>query len=522
VDAGGKEVAFYNEVHDKLISMGPKSFSNQQIAMGMSGPQGATPAPAPPAGTVFSIRGATGGGKCMNGYYKQSGTFGGKPQYNKWNITKVGGKWEPGAVVKWETTDIVGKPGTAKWVTGCGGAHRYYIEVDNDRPPHTGWLARQGSAIGSFAVSYAGEQSEFHPGDGEKFMPVDAGGGSIALYNMVQKRFIQIRGNPPSLQAGGVKEATDQYGQLKKDMTGEILANEEFKILDIGYQKIDANFPDFYAKVTDVVELRQEVAELRAKTQQAMVLSRPRPPRGGEAQVLPHDHHPLGTLLAVRAAGGVKMYLPIGHVVAIYNSHTQRFVRMSDWAAISVSAKRTAENFNTSWTWERFVLVDAGGLDVALYSTASGRFLQMKAANPPTAAFTWLGASAEKPLDELAESDEMERFQPVEGGGDHIGFFSPKQKRFLSITTQSGKEEVGGSEQVMGPPVLPQMWLHARFKILDFNYYKANANYPYANTYDRVAKLRQELKRLRAQLTEAELLRGRAGNRSLENRSSAG
>lgn len=209
------------------------------------------------------------------------------------------------------------------------------------------------------------------------------------------------------------------------------------------------------------------------------------------------DAHPLASLMVVRAAGGVKMFLPIGHVVALYNPKYRRFVKMSK--DDMVASKETSEtDFYKTWAEERFLMVDAGKDDIAFHSKAHNRFISMDGTKGD------MRLSSVKGADALPEDWTWETFTPVEADGGNIAFYCKVHKKFM-LMRNTGIMKTSRTSSMTKP-----RWASQKFKIIDFGWKDTDVNYPfpavYAKTED-VTQLESTIRDLRA---DVEMVQGLA------------
>merc|ERR1719161_1859839 len=112
--------------------------------------------------------------------------------------------------------------------------------------------------------------------------------------------------------------------------------------------------------------------------------------------------------------------LPVGHVVALHNSIHNRFVKLTDGGA-ETSPTHAATDLPKDWTWERFLVVDAGNGEIALHNKVHNRFLRMNGEK--------MDASAKADADKLTAGMTWEMFKVVDAGGGQIALHNKIHNR---------------------------------------------------------------------------------------------
>lgn len=115
--------------------------------------------------------------------------------------------------------------------------------------------------------------------------------------------------------------------------------------------------------------------------------------------------------------------------VALHNSNHNRFIRLGNKALDTSVKKDLKASLPSSWTWERFEVVQAIpglalGSVVALH--CNGRFLQM-ASDLKLVGF-------ESTISKLADDWESVRFQVVDAGMGQLAFYNTKLQSFMEMT----------------------------------------------------------------------------------------
>lgn len=70
-------------------------------------------------------------------------------------------------------------------------------------------------------------------------------------------------------------------------------------------------------------------------------------------------------------------HLPVGWTVALYNSHHKRFIKITDGAVGSSGFLSNPSDLSDGWTHERFLVVEGGMNDIALWNPNFQRYLKI-------------------------------------------------------------------------------------------------------------------------------------------------
>lgn len=146
-------------------------------------------------------------------------------------------------------------------------------------------------------------------------------------------------------------------------------------------------------------------------------------------------------------------YLKPGTIVALHNSKWNRFLRMNSGADMDESSERAADDLPLTWSWERFLVVDAGYGQVALHSAEWNRFVKMDGSD--------MLASSTKNADALPDTWTHERFAVVPAGDGEIALHCTHHNRFIRMNS----DNVDASSSRAAED-LPSSWTHERFRIV--------------------------------------------------------
>lgn len=120
----------------------------------------------------------------------------------------------------------------------------------------------------------------------------------------------------------------------------------------------------------------------------------------------------------------------IGKTVAIHNTFWNRFLRMTDnQFVVDGSGVSNANELPTSWSWERFTIVDAGWGQVAFHSPVHSRFLQ-DVENE-------LKSTNQAPDFEIPADDRGKKRFLLLMDSNQFVLYSPAWQRYISLDQQT-------------------------------------------------------------------------------------
>ncbi|CAE7356252.1 unnamed protein product [Symbiodinium microadriaticum] len=153
-------------------------------------------------------------------------------------------------------------------------------------------------------------------------------------------------------------------------------------------------------------------------------------------------------LSQVSEGGGLYSF---GSTVAIYNPRFQRLVQMNKRSNSMTSKGSSRMHPEMFETYERFIIVNAGGGKIGLHNTVNNRFLKMSGGSMVTSP---VKAASNLP----ANSWDNEKFEIIDGGDGEVGLYNRHHRRFVSMD---------GNGRMYGSPergdTLPESWTHQRF-----------------------------------------------------------
>merc|ERR1719201_2735108 len=127
-----------------------------------------------------------------------------------------------------------------------------------------------------------------------------------------------------------------------------------------------------------------------------------------------------------------------GETIALYSEHVQRFAQLNVNGRLTSTPKMAADGLQAWHTWERFEVVDGGQGQVALYSNAHWRFVQMTASGEMRWSLWWPAF-----LKQFLRAEwSSERFEAVQAGPSLIALYSSEHGRFVQMNSNG---EVGAT-----------------------------------------------------------------------------
>jgi hypothetical protein len=148
--------------------------------------------------------------------------------------------------------------------------------------------------------------------------------------------------------------------------------------------------------------------------------------------------------------------LPIGKTVALHSKSHNRFMRMNDKSDMDTAAK-DINQLPKGWTWERFVVVDAGGGEIALHSKSHNKFARMNANRD-------MDASGTKNINQLPKGWTWERFKVVDAGNGEIALHNKIHNRFVRMN-KNGKMDASDKKAAKDLPPA-KVWGWERFRVV--------------------------------------------------------
>lgn len=127
-----------------------------------------------------------------------------------------------------------------------------------------------------------------------------------------------------------------------------------------------------------------------------------------------------------------------GETIALYSEHVQRFAQLNANGRLTLTPKMAADGLQAWHTWERFEVVDGGQGQVALYSNAHWRFVQMTASGEMRWSLWWIAFFKQF----LPADWSWERFEAVQAGPSLIALYNSEHGRFVQINSNG---EVGAT-----------------------------------------------------------------------------
>lgn len=134
----------------------------------------------------------------------------------------------------------------------------------------------------------------------------------------------------------------------------------------------------------------------------------------------------------------------IGQDAALFNCHSKRFIQMRDDKTVGILEDATIhrDNLDSSRTWERFLIVDAGAGSVALFNREHNLFVQMRDGGT----LGVLDDPSVHPSISLDSGRTWERFRIVDAGNGKFAFHNDAHNRFIgvygcSVGAQSGPRD---------------------------------------------------------------------------------
>merc|ERR1719456_217911 len=121
---------------------------------------------------------------------------------------------------------------------------------------------------------------------------------------------------------------------------------------------------------------------------------------------------------------------------------------------MDASAEKAADALPDNWTWERFIVVDAGNGEIALHSKIHNKFIRMNSDGN-------MDASAEKDVDALPDNWTWERFKLVDAGNGDIALHCAIHNKFIRMNAD-GNMDVSAEKAADALPPADQ-WTWERF-----------------------------------------------------------
>lgn len=153
----------------------------------------------------------------------------------------------------------------------------------------------------------------------------------------------------------------------------------------------------------------------------------------------------------VSSGGGLYSF---GATVAIYNPRYQRLVQMNKGSNSMTSKHSGRIHLEMFETYERFIIVDAGGGKIGLHNTFNNRFLKMSGGSLVT-------SPIKAPSNLPVPGWESEYFEIIDGGDGVVGLYNRHHQRFVSM---NGHGTMYGSPQ--RGDTLPHDWYDQRFYLV--------------------------------------------------------
>jgi len=166
----------------------------------------------------------------------------------------------------------------------------------------------------------------------------------------------------------------------------------------------------------------------------------------------------IGTASAMFRNAKVCENMIVGTEVALHSGQHNVFARMNpDKGEMDASGSKAATALPSSWTWERFTVVNAGNGQVAFHSSIHGRFIRLRGDNGN------LDNSGYKGADDLPPHWLQERFTVVDAGNGDYAFHNSYCNKFMRMRDNADMDGSG----VKGVDELPSSWTWERFKVVD-------------------------------------------------------
>jgi len=289
------------------------------------------------------------------------------------------------------------------------------------RNPHWGRYMRMNNAI---MDTSSPQGLDFPAGwEFELFTVVDAGNGEVAFHNPRWNRFVWMEG--ATCVATHHHPAAGYSRDWAKARFMEVAAGDNTIAL---YNKAEGRFLRLHNTIMD------SSPPVSSEFPAGWAFER--------FQIVPTGPY-----------GGIKP----GMVVALYNTHWKRFIRMHqtymDASAEHPPHLANKAGYPAGWTWEQFTVVDGGNGNIALHSAIHNRFVSMRSG-------TALGASSPMAANALPTNWYWERFAVVPGGHLEIALHNHTHNSFVTLVgTHMGGHVANAEAYIHG-------WAYQRFKVV--------------------------------------------------------
>ncbi|CAE7785711.1 unnamed protein product [Symbiodinium sp. CCMP2592] len=256
----------------------------------------------------------------------------------------------------------------------------------------------------------------------ELFTVVDAGNGEVAFHSPRFNRFVWMEGETC---IATLPAPAHHYGGWAKARFMEVTSGDNTIAL---YNKAEGRFLRLHNTVMDASP------QVSSKFPAGWAYER--------FQIVPTGPY-----------GGIKP----GMVVALYNTHWKKFIRMhGDFMDPSVEHPPHLANkagYPWGWTWEQFTVVDGGNGLIALHNAIHNRFVSMRGG-------TTLGTSQPMAANALPANWDWERFAVVPGGHLEIALHNHPHNSFVTMTAHTMQGHAANAQDYH------HGWWLQRFKVV--------------------------------------------------------
>eukprot|EP00439_Symbiodinium_sp_Y106_P022811 s2616_g2.t2 len=122
-----------------------------------------------------------------------------------------------------------------------------------------------------------------------------------------------------------------------------------------------------------------------------------------------------------------------GNMVALHNAKVRRFLNMNHQGDMGCSGQADANSLPALWTWEQFIVVDAGNGTIALHSVSMNRFVKMSGSD-----MTGSPLQDASPFPSSFTNEIFSvRYFP-NSGGEEVALHNAKHNRFVRMTENGG------------------------------------------------------------------------------------
>ncbi len=142
----------------------------------------------------------------------------------------------------------------------------------------------------------------------------------------------------------------------------------------------------------------------------------------------------------------------LGRIVTIFSPSEKRFVNIRDNGKVGRSEISQDGSLQHGWSWERFLVVDGGNRQIALWNLRWRRFLNMDDKR--------ISLTAEKADGALTEGLIWERFRVIDVGDGLIGLWSLTFNRFMRMSN-----DPPDTSEVREDATMPSGWVGERLQI---------------------------------------------------------